>query len=797
MSKKLDEILKKIKQIESSSMRDLFKGLANDGKDLDNILGLVNNTLEQQSKGLEDVAGRYRDIVDLNSKQAEKSQQILSTTNDLVSISRSLSNIKKGESSTSKQELKSLASQIQSKKSILVLQQGIVGSSSEQGKIISSVLKSLDDELSQLKAVQENFSAVNKELGFGPAILGGMDKALSKLGLPDLGISKALEDTQKMGMAAKNTGGEFNAMTEFSKNLGKQMMKSLSFANLLQMSLLATFKAIKAGDKAIGEMAKDMNITYNEAAALRTELSGIAKESGDPALNTERLQKSMMAVNKLMGARVNMSKEDLKLFTKLREQAGYTNEELFGIQQLATLNNKSFKQTNKELLGSAKAFAAQNKVAINEKQILNDIVKSSTALQLSLGGSTKELAKAAVTARKFGVSLEQSEKMADSLLDFESSITKELEAELLTGKNLNFEKARGLALQGKTAEAAALMLEQMGGSAEFAKMNVIQQKAMAEAAGMTRDEFAKSIKDREVLEKLGAEEGQSQLEAYQTLRKTMTAEEARVQLGDDALQKQLEQQSNQEKFQQAVMKMQEAFTELANKLMPVFTMLADLGQIIIPLISIALLPVQYALDGIKMVVEGVSNLFSGELMTGVDYFGVALAGISAIFTAISAKQLIMNTRAKIGNAIALARNAIESKGLGTMLGNAAGSIYKGLGMVPFGLGIPLAIAAVSGMVASITGLTKMKDGVIGPGGETVVSGPKGSVQLDKEDSMIVGTDLGGKKKSKSQSPTPQISMASTNAKLDAILAAIEKGSIIEMNGDKMGETINQGTRAIQ
>ena len=181
MSKKLDEILKKIKQIESSSMRDLFKGLANDGKDLDNILGLVNNTLEQQSKGLEDVAGRYRDIVDLNSKQAEKSQQILSTTNDLVSISRSLSNIKKGESSTSKQELKSLASQIQSKKSILVLQQGIVGSSSEQGKIISSVLKSLDDELSQLKAVQENFSAVNKELGFGPAILGGMDKALSKL----------------------------------------------------------------------------------------------------------------------------------------------------------------------------------------------------------------------------------------------------------------------------------------------------------------------------------------------------------------------------------------------------------------------------------------------------------------------------------------------------------------------------------------------------------------------------------------------------------------------------------------
>jgi hypothetical protein len=57
-------------------------------------------------------------------------------------------------------------------------------------------------------------------------------------------------------------------------------------------------------------------------------------------------------------------------------------------------------------------------------------------------------------AQKFGINLEQAESMASKLLDFESSIEAELSAELLTGKNLNLEKARGLALEGKSVEAS-------------------------------------------------------------------------------------------------------------------------------------------------------------------------------------------------------------------------------------------------------------------------------------------------------------------------------------------------------
>jgi hypothetical protein len=78
-------------------------------------------------------------------------------------------------------------------------------------------------------------------------------------------------------------------------------------------------------------------------------------------------------------------------------------------------------------------------------------------------------------------------------LNFEDSIAAEMEAELLTGKQLNFEKARELALQGKTAEAAQLLVDQVGGVEEFNKLNIIQQEALAKTLGMNRQGFSEML----------------------------------------------------------------------------------------------------------------------------------------------------------------------------------------------------------------------------------------------------------------------------------------------------------------
>ena len=103
----------------------------------------------------------------------------------------------------------------------------------------------------------------------------------------------------------------------------------------------------------------------------------------------------------------------------------------------------------------------------------------------------RNLAEAAVQARKLGLNLSTTAKIANSLLDFESSIEKEMEASMMIGKQLNFNKARQLALEGDIAGAAKDVVSQIGGAAELNKMNVLQRRALAESIGVSTDELSR------------------------------------------------------------------------------------------------------------------------------------------------------------------------------------------------------------------------------------------------------------------------------------------------------------------
>tara|TARA_R110000824_G_scaffold89241_3_gene218968 strand:- start:517 stop:957 length:441 start_codon:yes stop_codon:yes gene_type:complete len=88
----------------------------------------------------------------------------------------------------------------------------------------------------------------------------------------------------------------------------------------------------------------------------------------------------------------------------------------------------------------------------------------------------------------------------------------------------------------------------------------------------------------------------------------------------------------------------------------------------------------------------------------------------------------------------------------------ATSYFQSAGKLPGPLAMTALIAApfVIGALVSKFASSAMSDGMIGPGGETIVSGPKGSIQLDKQDSMIVGTNLMGGGAGENQNSTANI-----------------------------------------
>ena len=101
------------------------------------------------------------------------------------------------------------------------------------------------------------------------------------------------------------------------------------------------------------------------------------------------------------------------------------------------------------------------------------------------------MAKAAVEAAKVGGSLSTILGSAEKLLSFESSISAQFKAQVLTGKMINTEKARQLALDGDIAGLTSEIQSIVGGVGDIQSLNVIQRKSVADAIGISVGDLLK------------------------------------------------------------------------------------------------------------------------------------------------------------------------------------------------------------------------------------------------------------------------------------------------------------------
>jgi hypothetical protein len=761
---------------DAETVKELLKGWDKEFQDsiasLDSIGASFQQTVSEISKG----------NVGLN--QTKKS------FNKLTSLASDLTNHTRGYNKLSVKQLESITSQAEQEKKRLettldtlkaekdyLTQQGASQSKLDQINAAISEAEAIvenkneksnaayRDLLTNAQALAEKQGKVNNAMGLGGTALDGMVSAMDKMGMrgltEKLGLDEAKKKMEEMadeltngGETAATMGQKFKIMGAGLKSMGSSLGKNLTDPAFLitQMS-----DALKIADDGAGDMAKKMNLTYGEALNTRRELGNMAAMSGDVALNTKNLQESYMAVGAALGTNARLNKEDLTTMTKLVTQAGFQHSELMEIEKLSLSQGKSLKDNTKEILGGAKAYASRKGIVVNEKEVLKEVNKMSASLKLSLGGSASKMAEAVVQAKMFGLTLEQAEKISSSLLQFESSIESELSAELLTGKELNFEKARQLALEGKTADAAAEVAKQVGSSKDFTKMNVIQQEALAKAAGMTKDELAQSLMDKEAMAKMNDQEGATAKEKFANLVKEVGMEKAKAQLGDEQLANQFEQQSVQERFALATEKLKEVFIQIAEPVLAIVSPLMDLVGIVLPAINMLLQPIVFTFQMISSAVLAISDLITGSI-PALTTFGIVLAGLLITQTALAYK-------AKEGMLYKVAEYAIEKKNLvmqnlkiakefilgGIKKGNliktiaeAAMTAFKSVASIPIVGPILGAIAAAS---AVALGMSLMNDGIVSPKsggggyGDRVMYGPEGAIAFNNKDTIVAGTDL--------------------------------------------------------
>jgi len=390
----------------------------------------------------------------------------------------------------------------------------------EQGRLINDIQSEIDLQEEVLNTLEKTNN--KRALGKGLA------------GLIGENIKGYLGDLDKSGtLTAAFTGQLFTAE---GASLGLQAVL-VGFASAI----------VEATDRSI-RFQQSLGVSFQTAQELQKSLAVSARESGKLFINGGELAKSFTELSKTTGIVSDFGGETLISFTALTKQLGMGVEEASNLALLSRTQGKNTEDVLSNTVDTVNAFSKQNGLALNSKSILNDIANSSKAIQISLDSNPQALAEAASAAKALGLSLNQVDQIAGSLLNFEESIGSQIQFEILSGKQLNFEKARTLALNNDIAGLS----EEIKNNAEltevFTSGNRIQQEAAAKALGMGREEMAAMVQQQQFLD--------------------LAQDEYVAKFGEQSYEAQ-QQLATQQKFEESMNKVKELVVELGVKFAPI------------------------------------------------------------------------------------------------------------------------------------------------------------------------------------------------------------------------------------
>ena len=543
----------------------------------------IGNEIREQLKSLKSEDSTRKSInstVNVASKLAREvasyNNDSLGTTKDVLAIDKQINQAKAAE---------------------LILDIQIGAASGKLQKSLIAQKAALGDTALSLKQMKKESKLVAENFGV-KTFAAAEDIAAAIPGLRK--FSGAFKEASKSARAtAVSSGSSSKAFASGAASLAKAASAALPLLAL--KFLVDVFSAV---DKSSSELARNLGTSSDRGREILENFAKISIGSGKSFINTKNLTEAQLSLGSALGTNAQLSNEILISQTELTKQAGYSIEAANQLTQISLATGSATDDITANFLGQAKALNLTNGLAINEKTLLNDIGKISKGTLATFAGQPKELAKASFAAKKLGVELSKLESIADGFLNIESSISKEFEAEVLTGRQLNLETARRFALDNNIAGVAKEINAQGITRLAFSKMNRIQQEGIASAMNLSRDEMGDMLMKGEALRNVGAENEEALKAQFEAVKGTAGEQAFLNRLGSEQYAQQLKSTSKQEEFAALTERIKDGFVSIAGPLM----------DMIDPIVTV-LLPVISTIGGI---ISGIKGFFSeiGETIGG-------------------------------------------------------------------------------------------------------------------------------------------------------------------------------------
>jgi hypothetical protein len=490
------------------SSGDEIKRLNDLGTEFSAIYRDISQALKGLSRDSKDFGSGIKDAAQLSANLAKSAQELAGFTKEDLKDRK-----KANEFSKKAEDLAKVRQKLESQ--IRVFRSQTVNATKAEQVILNKVNENLSNASEYTKDISDSFNEIldtSKKIEKTDPF-GKFSDFVAEIPV----LRKVFPEFQN---ASKVFRDNFAETGNYAKSLGKSIFTASG-----ALSKIAALEVLRRGVEEVDLLQqrvvgfrRELGLSLEEASQLQVNMSEAALSSGKLFFNSERYAEAQKNINDLMGTNATISSDMAENYSALVYRLGLSNEEATKLNLTSIVARKNAKDFTAETKTRVLLLNGENKLQISERAVLKDISQTSSRIQLSLREQGKSLVEAVYSSKKLGLNLGQVEKVADSLLNFEESISSELEAELLTGQDLNLERARTLALNNDLAGVAEEITKQGITSEKFGRMNRIQQEAIAKALGLNANELADSLVFQEEAAALAKSSGYRDAKSLEDLK---------------------------------------------------------------------------------------------------------------------------------------------------------------------------------------------------------------------------------------------------------------------------------------
>lgn len=475
--KQKEKLQAKINELESKQgrlsdeERGKLKELAVQMDALDTKLTSVTSKFDMAIKNLSDLAKGSNDAkMAFDKLGATKTDEYLDRIASQTNKSADSIGVMVDQLKTLNAEGKGTSDVAKAIESSLAIESDILGIYSDKSKLLSSNLIALEAEA---------------ELTY--------EKLLNERGAADIATKKAAQDIQRIRslQSQQSRAKTINDVESKGVEIQKKIAEFAgNFASAQGMALIATTAVVKAlqfGVKETLAMQNAIGGTVGDSAAMAAMFRGnlgltqnlVGAFTGvNNNIREAALESALAADNLEMMNNFAVATSDAALAMQVGLSAGQVAQLA---QTMSEVTDASREGASAQLV-TVQALAMANKVA--PAKVLQSMAQNSTILASMTDGSADAMGRLAVQAAKAGVELGSLEQIADSLLNIESSIAAEFEAEVLLGKQLNLDAARRFALNNDNEGLIREIQKNLQGTS-FGELNRLQRQSLAASLGVS------------------------------------------------------------------------------------------------------------------------------------------------------------------------------------------------------------------------------------------------------------------------------------------------------------------------